>query len=242
MTTSAFYARLVELNNFLTYFPTATHDSKLSEEELIEILEFALPNTWRMHMTLGSFVCSEKTSREILNHCKEIKGLEAELGNFSSTGVHDTKRPRKPKAAGLCQNHKRKRDSESEPPNLQYSHSHNKNCPIHGPGHSADECHLLKNSICNGKKNYLDCRNKKRRYEKKQFTTEEVNVLIQAARAASSKTTLQVHRTATKPAKKIQFQEPETDLLEQVEKLHLYRETNTINLDADSASEASTGD
>ena len=66
--------------------------------------------------------------------------------------------------------------------------------------------------------------------------------MIQAARAASSKATLQVHRTATKPAKKIQFQEPETDLQEQVEKLHLYRETNTINLDADSASEASTGD
>ena len=72
MTTSAFYARLVELNNFLTYFPTATHDSKLSKEELIEILEFALPNTWQMHMTLGCFVCSEKTSREILNHCFHI--------------------------------------------------------------------------------------------------------------------------------------------------------------------------
>ena len=91
MTTSAFYARLVELNNFLTYFPTATHDSTLSKEELIEILEFALPNTWQMHMTLGCFVCSEKTSREILNHCKEIEGLEAELRNLSGAGVHDTK-------------------------------------------------------------------------------------------------------------------------------------------------------
>ena len=53
MRTLAFYARLVELNEFLVDFPTGSDKSRLSEEEMIEILEFALPNTWRMHMTLS---------------------------------------------------------------------------------------------------------------------------------------------------------------------------------------------
>ena len=93
MTTSVFYARLVELNEHLTCFPNATEKSKLSQEELVKILELALPNTWCMHMTLAQFVCSEKSPTDILNLCKEIEGIKAKHGDLSVAGVHDTRCP-----------------------------------------------------------------------------------------------------------------------------------------------------
>ena len=96
-------------------------------------------------------------------------------------------------------------------------------CPIHGPGHSAEECLLLKSAIANSKKDYLDRKNKRKRYEKKLFTTEEVNVLLQAAHSESVTCALKVHRTVTNPSRKVQFH-TESDLQEQVEKLKLYRD------------------
>ena len=165
MTKSAFYARIVKLNNFLSLFLSATQDSKLSEEELIEILEFALPNTWQMHMTPAHFVCSQKSPREILNHCKEIEALEAEHCNLSIAGVYNTRIPKKQKPKGPKQPPKQKQGLE-----VRNSSHNSKVCPIHGPGYSADECYLLKNAIANGKKDYLEHKNKHKWYDKK-FTT-----------------------------------------------------------------------
>ena len=97
-------------------------------------------------------------------------------------------------------------------------------CPIHRPGHSAEECLLLKSAIVNGKKDYLDRKNKRKRFDKKKsFTTEEVNVLLQAARSESVTHALKVHRTVTNPSRKVQFH-TQSDLQEQVEKLKLYRD------------------
>ncbi len=213
MSTSAFYARLVELNELLTSFPNASDKSKLSQEELIEILEFALPNTWRMHMTLAQFVCSEKSPTDILNLCKEIEGIEAEHGDLSVTGVHNTRRPKRQKSSHSSKSSKRKRNHTDS----SNSNSGSKICPIHGPGHSAEECLLLKSAIANGKKDYLDRKNDRKRFDKKKsFTTEEVNVLLQAARSESVTRALKVHRSVTNPSRTVQFH-TQSDLQEQVE-------------------------
>ena len=53
MTTAIFYAQLVELNKQLVSFPGATSINKISSDELKETLEFALPKTWQVHMTLS---------------------------------------------------------------------------------------------------------------------------------------------------------------------------------------------
>lgn len=61
MKTSLFYARLVEMNKQLEQFPDGSAASKLPQDNIKEILEFALPKTWRMHMTLSCFVCADST-------------------------------------------------------------------------------------------------------------------------------------------------------------------------------------
>ena len=43
-------------------------------------------------MTLSQFICNEKTPKEILELCKNIEGLEAELGSLAITGVTDNRK------------------------------------------------------------------------------------------------------------------------------------------------------
>ena len=105
-------------------------------------------------------------------------------------------------------------------------------------GHSAEECLLLKSAIANGTKDYLDRKNKCKRHEKKLFTTEEVNILLQAARSESVTRALKVDRTVTNPSRKVQFH-TQSDLQEQVEKLKLYRDQKPKEADDSSDSEDS---
>jgi len=92
MRTSAFYVRLKEMNKQLQSFLDGDIDSKLLEEELKEILEFALPKTWRVHKTLSQFVCDEKKPKEILDICKDIERLEAKIGSLAVSDIIDNKK------------------------------------------------------------------------------------------------------------------------------------------------------
>ena len=239
MRTSAFYARLLELNEYLPLFPSGDDDSKMSDDELIEILEFALPNTWRMHMTLSRFICSEQSIKSILNHCKEIEGLEAEHGSLTVAGVYDTKRPVKTKSTSSRHTIKRKREAKTD----AYE-STTKICPIHGLGHSADECHLLKTAIASGKKDFLARKAKRTKFSsnknKKTFTTEEVNVLLDNARSESVNRALKVHKTVINPSGcRVRFQSTTSDLQEQVDKLKIYRDSKGDGEESSSESERS---
>ena len=97
----------------------------------------------------------------------------------------------------------------------------------------------MKSAIANGKKDYLDRKNKRKRLDKKKsFTTEEVNVLLQAARSESVTRALKVHRSVTNPSRTVQFH-TQSDLQEQVEKLKLYRDQKPKEADDSSDSEDS---
>jgi hypothetical protein len=54
LTTRQMAASIKRLNNALPFFPTATEASKLSEIELIGLLEWSLPATWRSKFDLDS--------------------------------------------------------------------------------------------------------------------------------------------------------------------------------------------
>ena len=73
MKTSTFYARLVEMNEQLESFPNADKDDKLDLDKLKEILEFALPKTWQVHMTLSQFVCDEKPPRKFWTSARTLR-------------------------------------------------------------------------------------------------------------------------------------------------------------------------
>ena len=148
----SFYSRLVEMNEQLEKFPNGNENKKLSEEELKTILEFALPNTWHMHMTLSQHIILDKTVKQTLDFLKEIKGLEAKHGSLSIVGVPDEKPKNFPKIKKT--DRKRKRDVSFADSESKRQDS-KKYCPIHGEcSHSAEDCILLKTVISQGKKSY----------------------------------------------------------------------------------------
>ena len=115
---------LTRLNNYLPYLPDATETSKFSEAELIEILEFSLPNSWRAKMDVENFIPLSKTRKELVEKC------EAFERNPPAT-------PQKPPAKGKPRTPKHK-NGKHKPQGDLY-------CSIHGRGnHSSAECRTLK--------------------------------------------------------------------------------------------------
>ena len=134
---------------------------------------------------------------------------------------------------------KRKRESNVDTPESKL-----KICPIHGPGHSADECNLLKSAIAAGKQDVLNRKIKRQKFSnqknKKTFTTEEVNVLLESARSESVNRALKVHKTVTNPSRcRVKFQSTTSDLQEQVDRLKLYRGSKEHGEESSSESERS---
>ena len=72
-----FANHLEEINNQLASYPDAMDSSKLSSEKVVEILKFALPKVWRMHMTLKRFIPREKVRKDLVGFCRELQDLEA---------------------------------------------------------------------------------------------------------------------------------------------------------------------
>jgi hypothetical protein len=63
-----FATALSRINNYLPYFPEGTAESKYTEEELVEIMEFALPTSWRRDMDLKGFVVKDNDKAAALCH------------------------------------------------------------------------------------------------------------------------------------------------------------------------------
>lgn len=251
MKTSTFYVRLVEMNEQLKTFPGGDEDSNLGGDKIKEILEFVLPKTWRVHMTLSQFKCNEKTPKEILDFCREIEGIESEHGSLAVAGVRDNRKPQTTKTSTKT-SRKRKRDSEQND-SFDTNKRGKKYCPIHGYcAHSAEQCTSLKDTIAKGKRQYtnklLELKKNKPSGKDKSFSKEEVAVMISSACKTAVNRALSVHRTATTSSKrKVQFHAPEGDITldtkdiqQQVDALKLYRDSNAPVGDdsSDSSSES----
>ena len=242
------------MNEQLEHFPNADANDKLVDDELKEILEFALPKTWRVHMTLSRFLCTDKTSKEILEFCKEIEGLEAEHGSLAIAGVTDNRKLQSTKNS-TSSGRKRKRDStrhsetQSSKNNRFSSEKGKKYCPVHGwCSHTAEECILLKDAISNGKKKYTEKKSKFPSRSDKKFSKQEVSVMISSACDQAVNRALEVHQAVTSKKRKVSFHTAEgdetldaTDIQQQVEGLKLYRETKNSDADDGSSSESSSG-
>lgn len=70
-------ARLTELNDQLVQYPGATAKSKLSDNELKDIIEFVIPNRWSKQMILQRFHVYNKNLTEVVDFCKDMEDYEA---------------------------------------------------------------------------------------------------------------------------------------------------------------------
>jgi hypothetical protein len=70
MTFQNFATRAVEINNDLVYFPGADGNSKLSEDELLDIFEYSIPATWQNTMVMHDFDPINHSVAEMIEFCE----------------------------------------------------------------------------------------------------------------------------------------------------------------------------
>ena len=200
-------------------------------------------------MTLSQFNCYEKDSKEILEFCKEIEGIEAEHGPLAVTGVPDNLKPRPSPKLGNKPNRKRKHD-QTKNPEAHSSKKGKKYCPVHGwCSHTAEECISLKDVISTGKRKYTEKRQKTSGGKDKMFSKQEVSVMISTACTQAVNQAFQAHQALTSKKRKVTWAPPEQtkeapnteDIQQQVEELKLYRDKVTTDDEENSSSDSSSG-
>ena len=171
MTTRDYVARISEMNSYLPLFPPVTAGTtpeKLPDDEIVDLLEFGVPNSWQKAMILQDFDPLQKTVREFIQFCERLEQVE------HTDGSVPVKNP--PKKGGTNAK-KRTHDSKSKG---ESTPKDGKNCLLHGDncGHSTDQCYTLKAQAKKMKMTYdSQAPEKKKAYEQKQ----ELNALVAAA-------------------------------------------------------------
>jgi hypothetical protein len=64
------------MNNYIPFFPNATVLSKYSEEELLNILEFAVPPHWRKAFDLRDYLPKSDDKARFISECEGVKRNE----------------------------------------------------------------------------------------------------------------------------------------------------------------------
>ena len=135
--TREFAARLVEINELLKQFPPFRDDQQLDTDELLEILEFAVPATWQKAMVLQGFDPLEHTVEEFVEFCERLEFSEdldeTVKGTKSQSDPKDGKSTGYSRAKSSAGGKKRKQEDGATM------------CPLHlTTDHDANQCLVLR--------------------------------------------------------------------------------------------------
>ena len=79
--TRRWVARIQEINMMLPEFPPDfSKEQELRSEDLIEILEYGIPNTWKAKMVELGFIPADHTPTEFVECCEKFESAEQMLG------------------------------------------------------------------------------------------------------------------------------------------------------------------
>ena len=88
---------VVRLNNSLPLFPNATASDMFSDEEIVELLEWSIPQTWQTKFDLDGYVPTGFTKAHLITECKILERnepkpttLEPGPGQLNPSGPHRT--------------------------------------------------------------------------------------------------------------------------------------------------------
>lgn len=165
MKTREYVARLVELNNYIPKFPPTAGNGipvSLPDDELVDVIEFGVPNSWQRNMILQDFDPLQHTVAELVSFCERLEQVEQAEGVTNANANADK---------GKTKKKKRQRTDDSDV---------SKDCMLHGKGcgHSTSECRTLMAQAKKMKQNWdAQDPSKKRAFKQKQ----ELNALVSEA-------------------------------------------------------------
>ena len=168
MKTRDYVARLSELNSYLPSFPPVTAGGsapeKLPDDEIVDLLEFGVPNAWQREMIIQDFDPLQHTIAEFVEFGERMEQVESTDGGQKDRNRKNGKRARGSDGPAA------KKGGKADKADGYYCllHGHNKT-------HGSDDCHALKGQAKRMKQTYeAQAPDKKKAYKKKQ----ELNALI----------------------------------------------------------------
>ena len=180
-------ARVVELNDQIPNYPHPEGEGpseKLDDDELMDILEFGVPNSWQKQMILHDFDPVQKSTTEFIQFCERIEKTEDKPMGSKSSEKSTKKRGLNYVSRSGGQT---KRGSSPESKGSKY-------CMLHGTNnnHSTEECRTLKHQADRMKQTYkAQHPSEKKEYKKRQelnaMVAEAVSQAMKAQKKKSSK-------------------------------------------------------
>ena len=88
-----FYNHLLRINNqeIPAMPPNFSHDQSLPEDEIIDILLYAIPNSWKKEMDKQGFDIDRATPQQVVDICEQIEASESHDSNGSNNNNNKSK-------------------------------------------------------------------------------------------------------------------------------------------------------
>jgi hypothetical protein len=94
-----FAISMSRINNYIPFFPNATVLSKYSKEELINILEFAVPPHWRKAFDLRDYLPTSDDKARFISKCEHVERNETPPARERDSSDNDRTSSKKNKFA-----------------------------------------------------------------------------------------------------------------------------------------------
>ena len=193
-------AAITRINNCLPMFPLGTPESKFTEPELVGLLEWSLPQTWRNKFDLDGYIPTQGTKAKLILECEAIERSEVtkkEAKNDNNNNNKNNKNSNFGKSRAGAGNRDR-RDSTVRTPTGNGRSFFCKNC---GPNrtHTTDKCYFLNKTqrTSGDTSSTVSSEAKKKKPFSRRTFRKEVNTL---ARKAVKKNALGHFKSALKKA------------------------------------------
>jgi hypothetical protein len=118
MTTRKTAAAITWINNALPLFPGGTDTSNFSDAEVVGLLEWCLPPSWRTKFDLDGYVPTLNSKAKLIESCEAIERNQEDTSNAKAT--HKDKKSKTEKSS----NSSKKRESGND---YKYCSEHGKN-------------------------------------------------------------------------------------------------------------------
>lgn len=127
-------AAVNRVNNALPLFPGGSEASKFSSQQIIEFLEWAVPDSWRAQFNRDHYVPTMHDKARFISECEAIERDELNKSLESNTKSVETKKE------GKGNGQKKGKYTPKSGHNQQFF------CKLHGnnPSHDTDKCFVLK--------------------------------------------------------------------------------------------------
>ena len=95
--TREFVARVNEMNNFLREFPLPNGEAAtaLPKDEILDLLEFGVPNSWQKQFLMPQFDPQAHTVMEFVEFCERIEATEEPTDGRKNDKAQDTSKGKK---------------------------------------------------------------------------------------------------------------------------------------------------